>query len=220
MNRETIASYIDHTLLKPDADISHIKAHCEDALTYGFHAICTYPFLIKSASQILKNSKVKICSVAGFPLGTNSSDSKLSEIENCLKHGANEIDMVMNIGLFKIGNYRVVEHEITEAKKMIEQNVLKIIIETSALTKNEIVSASKLAEGSGANYIKTSTGFHTEGASEKNIQLIKKSIKPKTRIKASGGIKSLKQVKKMLNAGADRIGTSSGIIIMKEIPLN
>ena len=163
---------------------------------------------------------MKICSVVGFPLGANTTRVKLNEIETCLHDGANEIDMVMNIGLFKDGKLKAVSNEFKEAKNIAADVILKIIIETALLTKDEIITASKVVEESGAQFVKTSTGFNGLGATAENIFLINNSVGPKTLIKASGGVKSLKQVQKMLGAGANRIGTSSSIIIMEEIPMN
>jgi len=219
VNRKLIARYIDHTLLKPDVGLSQINLLCNEAMTYNFHSVCLSPYFVKEAAMLLINSPVQICTVVSFPLGTSTTKIKCYEIEACLKDGANEIDMVMNIGVFKEGNLKAVEQELKEAKKNVGDKILKIIIETSLLTNNEIVSASKIVETSGADFVKTSTGFIGTGASIENVCLIKKAISPKIQIKASGGIKSLKQFEKMQFAGANRIGTSNSIIIMGEIPL-
>ena len=219
MNRKLIASCIDHTLLKPNTGSFEINQLCKEAHTFGFHSVCVNPWLVKEATKNLKSSSVTICSVAGFPLGTNTSVVKLKEIETCLNDGASEIDMVMNIGLFKDGKLKEVAKEFKEAKKMTEDAILKIIIETSLLTTDEIVSASKTVEASGADFVKTSTGYHGVGATVANVTLIHNTVGSKTRIKASGQINTLKQVQDMLDAGANRIGTSSGIIIMNEIPM-
>ena len=219
MNKKLIADSIDHTLLKPDAGLSQIHKLCAEAITYGFHAICVNPCLVKEATNYLINSSVQICSVVGFPLGTNTSTIKLREIDTCLNDGANEIDMVMNIGHFKDKKLKEIAEEFKEAKKITTDTILKIIIETSLLTKGEIITASKVVEASGADFVKTSTGFIGSGATVENVLLIKNSVGPRTLIKASGGIKSLKEVQNMLDAGANRIGTSSGIIIMEEIPI-
>lgn len=219
MNRKRIASCIDHTLLKPNAGFTHINQICREANIFGFHSVCVNPWLVKEAAKNLNNSPVKICSVAGFPLGANTTMVKLKEIETCLHDGATEIDMVMNIGLFKDGKLKEIVNEFKEAKKNTEDAILKIIIETSLLTKDEIVTASKAVDASGAEFVKTSSGHNGTGATVENIILIKNAVGPETLIKASGGIKSLKQVQDMLNAGANRIGTSSSIIIMEEIPM-
>ena len=219
MNRKLIANYVDHTLLKPNTGASEINQLCKEAHTFGFYSVCVNPWLVKEATNNLKNSPVKICSVAGFPLGANTSLIKLKEIETCLNDGASEIDMVMNIGLFKDGELRKVANELKEAKKMTADAILKIIIETSLLTTEEIVTASKTVEASGADFVKTSTGYHGVGATVENVTLIHNTVGSETEIKASGQINTLKQVQNMLKAGANRIGTSSSIIIMNEIPL-
>ena len=219
MNKKIISSCIDHTLLKPDVSFSQINQLCQEARKYDFHSVCVNPSLIKETTKHLKSTPVKICSVVGFPLGANLSTSKLMEIETCLNIGANEIDMVMNIGLFKDGKLKIVSKELKESKQLTGNNILKIIIETSLLTKEEIITASKMVETSGADFIKTSTGFSSAGATTENVLLIRNSVGPEILIKASGGIKSLSQAQAMLDAGASRIGTSSGVRIMKEISL-
>ncbi len=219
MNNKIIASCIDHTLLKPDASISKINQLCQEARIYDFHSVCVNPSLIKETTKHLKNTPVNICSVVGFPLGANISTSKLMEIETCINVGASEIDMVMNIGLFKSGKLKIVSKELKEAKQLTGDKIIKIIIETSLLTKEEIITASKMVEISGADYIKTSTGFSSEGATTENILLIKNSVGPGILVKAAGGITSLSQTQAMLDAGASRIGTSASVRIMKEISL-
>ena len=219
MNKKIIPSCIDHTLLKPDVSFSQINQLCQEARKYDFHSVCVNPSLIKETTKHLKSTPVKICSVVGFPLGANISTSKLMEIETCLNIGASEIDMVMNIGLFKDGKLKIVSKELKESKQLTGNNILKIIIETSLLTKEEIITASKMVETSGADFIKTSTGFSSAGATTENVLLIRNSVGPEILIKASGGIKSLSQAQAMLDAGASRIGTSAGVRIMKEISL-
>ena len=218
MHRKNIANYIDHTLLKSEATSSDIHNLCQEAMKYHFHSICINPYWVQDAAMHLKNSHVNICSVVGFPLGTNKSSIKLNEIEACLLDGANEIDMVMNIGEFKNKNYDKIANELNKARELTQNKIIKIIIETSLLSEKEIVIASKIVESSGGDFIKTSTGFGKNGANTKNILLILNSINSKTQVKASGGIKSLKQLNNMLNAGAQRIGTSYSVIIMEEIP--
>ena len=219
MNRKLIASCIDHTLLKPNAGFSDINQLCREAHKFRFHSVCVNPWLVKEAAKNLKNSPVIICSVAGFSLGANTSKVKLKEIETCLKDGASEIDMVMNIGFFKDRKLKAVANEFEEAKKMTADAILKIIIETSLLSKDEIVTACKTVEASGADFVKTSTGFSGTGATVENIILIQNTLGSETLIKASGQINTLEHVQNMLDAGANRIGTSSSIIIMNEIPM-
>ena len=220
MDKKNIANYIEHTLLKPEVCPSHIKQLCQEALTYDFHAVCVNPSLVKWVHKYLKGSPVNTCSVAGFPLGATTTTTKLIEIETCLNDGASEIDMVMNIGLFKYGDLKTVANELKAVRQITTNKILKIIIETPLLSKSEIVTASKIVEASGADFIKTSTGFNGIDTTTENIRLIQSTIKSGLMIKASGGIKSLQQVKKVLAAGANRIGTSAGIIIMEEIPLD
>ena len=219
MNKKIIASCIDHTLLKPDVSFSQINQLCQEARKYDFHSVCVNPSLIKETTKHLKSTPVKICSVEGLPMGANISTTKLMEIETCLNIGASEIDMVMNIGLFKDGKLKIVSKELKESKQLTGNNILKIIIETSLLTKEEIITASKMVETSGADFIKTSTGFSSAGATTENVLLIRNSVGPEILIKASGGIKSLSQAQAMLDAGASRIGTSAGVRIMQEISL-
>tara|TARA_B100000315_G_C14370824_1_gene492870 strand:- start:226 stop:804 length:579 start_codon:yes stop_codon:yes gene_type:complete len=190
-----------------------------EANTFGFHSVCISPYLVKYTSKLLKNNLVQISSVVGFPLGASTSEVKLFEIETLLNYGTDEVDMVMNIGMFKDKNWKSVENEFKDAKRIVGDKIIKIIIETSSLTKDEIVTASKMVEASGADFVKTSTGFSGQGATVDNIHLINDSIGSETKIKASGGINSLKQLQKMLDAGANRIGTSSSVFIMEEIPL-
>ena len=189
-------------------------------MKYHFHSICINPCWVQDAAIHLKDSNVNICSVVGFPLGANKSSIKLNEIEACLLDGADEIDMVMNIGEFKNKNYDKIATELKKTRELTQNNIIKIIIETSLLSEKEITIASQIVESSGGDFIKTSTGFGKYGANTKNIFIILKSIHSKIQIKASGGIKSLKQLNTMLNAGAQRIGTSSSVIIMKEIHSN
>ena len=217
MRKKIIASCIDHTLLKPDVSFSQINQLCQEAQTYDFHSVCVNPSLINETYKQLKSTPVKICSVVGFPLGANISTSKLMEIETCLNVGASEIDMVMNIGYFKDKKYKFVSEEISSMVDNANGKIIKVIIEAGLLNKEEIITASQLVEDSGAHFVKTSTGFSDFGASPEIIETIKSTLKSDTKIKASGGIKNLNQVEKLIDAGADRIGSSSGIIIMKEL---
>ena len=219
MNRKQIANCIDHTLLKPNAGLADINQLCREAQNYGFHSVCINPYLVKDTGNYLKNHLVQICSVVGFPFGASTSEVKLFEIETLLNYGIDEVDMVMNIGMFKDKNLQSVENELKNAKRIVGEKIIKIIIETSLLTKDEIVTASKVVEASGADFIKTSTGCSGQGATVENILLINNSVGSETKIKASGGINSLKQLQAMLDAGANRIGTSSSVFIMEEIPL-
>ncbi len=216
MTQEFLAGTIDHTLLKPDADSHRIAQLFEEAIHYGFHSVCVNPSRVEEANNFLKDNHVKVCSVVGFPLGASTTSTKLKEMESCVLGGAVEIDMVMNIGFFKDGNLDYVADEIVQLVKTARGNILKVIIETNLLNDDEICQASKLAEDSGAQFVKTSTGFCGSGATPELVRLIRSAVRPKTGIKASGGIKTFKQIEELIDAGANRIGTSSGVIIMKE----
>ena len=217
MTQEFLAGTIDHTLLKPHADSNQIAQLFEEAIHFGFHSVCVNPSRVEEANSFLKDYQVQVCSVVGFPLGASTTRSKLYEVEYCLQKGVSEIDMVMNIGFFKNEKYNIVSDEIIKMVQNAHGKIIKVIIESGILSKEEIIAASKLVEDSGAHFVKTSTGFSAFGASPEIIKMIKTTLKSDTKIKASGGIKSLNQVEELIDAGADRIGSSSGIIIMEEI---
>jgi len=212
-----INRYIDHTLLKADKNISDIQQLCDEAVMYDFYAVCINPCWILMAKSILRNKNVKVATVVGFPLGANRMEIKVKETIIAIEDGADEIDMVMNIGEFKSRNYDSVLNEIIGIREIAKGKILKVIIETSLLSKEEKMKVLELVIKSGADFIKTSTGFRTEGANVEDIKLFKKFGDGKIRIKASGGIRDLKTVKKMINAGASRIGTSSSVSIMAEL---
>lgn len=212
---ETINSYIDHTLLKATATIEDITQLCEEAIKYNFFSVCINGYYVPLAEELLRNSNVKICTVVGFPLGANSTRTKVFEAEDAIGYGADEIDMVMNLGLFKSGKLHSLETEIASIKNVIGRKVLKVIIESCYLSSEEIRTVSKIIENAGADYVKTSTGFGTGGATLEAISEIKKAISPKMKIKASGGIKDFKTAKAYLDLGVSRIGTSSGIAIFQ-----
>ena len=220
MTQEFLAGTIDHTLLKPHADLHQIAQLFEEAIHFGFHSVCVNPSRVEEANSFLKDYQVQVCSVVGFPLGASTTRSKLYEVEYCLQKGVSEIDMVMNIGFFKDGNLDYVADEIVQIVNSSSGNILKVIIETNLLNDDEISQASKLVEDSGAQFVKTSTGFYGSGATPDLVQLIHSTVRPETGIKASGGIKTLDQVEKLIDAGANRIGTSSAVIIMKEFGQN
>ena len=213
----TISRKIDHTLLKPDADIDNIRQLCQEAIEFHFHSVCINSVWLKKAGDFLQGSSVKLCTVAGFPMGDSTTSSKLNEMETSINNGASEIDMVMNIGFFKYEKFTIVSNEIIRMVQNAPGKIIKVIIEAGILSKKEIIAATKLIEDSGAHFVKTSTGFSAFGASPEIIKLIRTTLKSDTKIKASGGIKSLNQVEELIDAGADRIGSSSGIIIMEEI---
>lgn len=215
-----LASKIDLTLLKPDATIDDIEDLCKKAIKYNFWSVCINPWFVKFVSEKLKKYNIRTCTVIGFPLGATTASTKLFEACEALTNGANEIDMVMNISAFKSKKYEYVKNEIKdiveEAKIKKPDSIIKVIIETCLLTNEEKNIACNIIISAGADFVKTSTGFSKSGATIEDIKLLKKIINGKAKIKASGGIKTLKQTLDMIEAGADRIGTSHGIEIIEE----
>lgn len=214
LSKEALASLIDHTLLKPEANEDDILKLCEEARMYNFKSVCVNPFWVKLCKKSLKNSKVKICTVIGFPLGATSTQSKASETETAVNHGANEIDMVLNVGALKSKMDSNVEKDIKAVVKAAGGKLVKVILEVCLLTDEEIERASKIARKAGAHYVKTSTGFSTGGATEKAIEIMRKTVGNKLGVKASGGIRDKETMIKMLKAGATRVGASAGIAIV------
>lgn len=207
----TINNYIDHTLLKPSATKTDITVLCDEAKKYRFYSVCVNSFYVPLVKQLLTRSNVKICSTIGFPLGAMSTEAKVFEAVKAVEDGANEIDMVINIGMLKSKNYVAVYKDICDVKLAIGRTPLKVILEISELSKNEILKACQICLDARADFIKTSTGFSKGGATLTAVKMIKKTIKNRAKIKASGGIKDLETALKYIDAGADRIGTSSGI---------
>ena len=219
-NKNKLPQHIDHTLLKPSATKNEVEMLCNQAIEYNFMSVCVNPVHVSFCSEILHNTNIKICTVVGFPLGANKLIQKCAETSIAINEGATEIDMVMNIGSFKDENYEFVLLEIQAVVQSAKKNIVKVIIETDLLNKNEIIKVCKIVNDSDAHFIKTSTGFSGgNGATLENIELIKKHIGPNKKIKASGGIKTLAQLRSMIDVGADRIGTSSGVKILNEIKL-
>lgn len=212
----TISNYIDHTLLKPGATKSDIIELCEEAKEYRFYSVCVNSFYVPLAKQLLTRSNVKVCSTIGFPLGAMSTEAKVFEAVEAVENGADEIDMVINIGMLKSKNYVAVYKDICDVKLAIGRITLKVILEISELSKNEILKACQICLDAKADFIKTSTGFSKSGATLTAVKMIKKTIKNKAKIKASGGIKDFETALKYIDAGADRIGTSSGMNIVTE----
>ena len=211
----SLSKYIDHTLLKSEAIQSSIIKLCAEAKEYNFAAVCVNPVFVPVSKDCLKGSDVKVATVIGFPLGANTSYTKVKEAEKALSDGADELDMVMSVGLFKAGDIECVESDMKAVINLAVNHPVKVIIETCFLTAEEITMASKLAAGCGAAYVKTSTGFGPRGASLEDIKLIFNAIGKDCKIKASGGIKDAKFAKELIDAGASRIGTSSGVRIVK-----
>jgi deoxyribose-phosphate aldolase len=209
-----LEKFIDHTLLKPTAQISDIERLCFEAIRYNFFGVCVHSSYVSLAKKTLKNSPVKVVSVVGFPLGAMAADVKVAEALFCIENGADEIDMVINLGLLKSGLTKAVEAEIIAVKKAIGSNILKVIIESCYLTDQEIEDACNAVVAAKADFVKTSTGFGTHGATLNHVALIKKIVKDRAQIKASGGIKNTDTALEYIKLGVTRIGTSSGIAIV------
>jgi deoxyribose-phosphate aldolase len=210
-----INRFIDHTLLKPDATQDQIKILCEEALTHHFFSVCINPYYVPYAAQLLKGSDVSVCTVIGFPLGANHTETKVFETKKAIELGAQEIDMVINIGALKNKEWDVVRNDIHSVVKASGKKIVKVILETCLLTKEEKLKAIELSCEAGAHFVKTSTGFSTSGANLEDVILMKSKILPHMEVKASGGVRDLKAAEEFIKAGATRLGTSSGVAIMK-----
>ena len=214
-----VAGLIDNTLLKPEATAADIARLCAEAREFGFHSVCVNPFHVRHAAVLLRGSPVKVATVAGFPLGANLTETKVYETRFALRDGASEIDMMINIGALKAGDDAVVLADLQSvAQACRESNALcKVIFETCLLTHDEKVRACELCVKAGVDFVKTSTGFSTGGATVEDVALMSRLVKPHgIGVKASGGIRTLADFKKMVAAGATRIGTSHGVKIMQE----
>ncbi|MFH1874811.1 MAG: deoxyribose-phosphate aldolase [Pseudomonadota bacterium] len=209
-----LASCIDHTILKSQATLEDINKLCQEAKEYSFAAVCVNPCFVRSAKEMLKGTQVKVATVVGFPLGANTTTTKVYETQEAASQGADEIDMVMAVGWFKSGNFEAVIRDIREVVRAAGDKPVKVIIETCYLNPEEIKQAASLAVEAGAAYVKTSTGFGTRGAVVEDIKLIKEAVGERAKIKASGGIKTKEEALKMIKAGAARIGTSAGVAII------
>ncbi|KAB1070186.1 deoxyribose-phosphate aldolase [Tamlana haliotis] len=208
------SAYIDHTLLKASASTLDIIKLCEEAKQYHFFSVCVNSCYVSLTKASLSESSVKVCSVIGFPLGAMSTAAKVSETSEALKNGADEIDMVINVGFIKSKAFDAVEKDIAAVKALMPHKILKVILETCYLNDSEILKASELAISAGADFIKTSTGFGTRGASINDIKLMKSALKGEVKIKASGGIRDAETALQYINLGVKRLGTSSGIAIV------
>ncbi len=211
-----INKLIDHTLLKAFATAEDIKKLCEEAKEYDFASVCVNPCNVKLAHELLKGTDVRVCTVIGFPLGANTMEVKAYETEDAVKNGANEIDMVINVGKAKEHDFNYLVEEIRSVVDSADGNLVKVILETCYLTDEEIVEACHAASIAGAQFVKTSTGFGTGGATVEHVSLMRKSISSTMSVKASGGIRTLEDLEKMVAAGATRIGASSGKKIIEE----
>lgn len=210
-----LASYIDHTILKPDATAPMVEKICDEAIENGFFSVCINPANVKQCSTRLEGSDVAVCTVIGFPLGASTSSVKAQEVKDAITNGADEVDMVINIGALKSGNYKLVFDDIAAVVRAAGINTLtKVIIETCLLTDDEKVKACLLAKAAGADFVKTSTGFSTGGATTADIELMRTVVGPCMGVKASGGIRDTAAALAMIKAGASRIGASAGIAII------
>ncbi|HUO78376.1 MAG TPA: deoxyribose-phosphate aldolase [Thermodesulfovibrionales bacterium] len=217
MDKSSVAQLIDHTLLKPDATLAEIRKVCEEAVRFGFHSVCVNPFFLPETTAILSGSGVKVTTVIGFPLGMTLTNVKVYEAMESVLRGSEELDIVMNIGMAKSGKWRDVQKDISDVISATKGVVHKVIIEACYLTREEKGEASRMVLEAGAEFVKTSTGFGPGGATVEDIYLIRSVVKDRCAIKASGGVGSLRQVREFFAAGATRIGTSSGVAIMKEM---
>lgn len=215
-----VAKYIDHTLLKPDSTREQIDKILEEAKKYQFKSVCINPTHVSYASQQLLDTDVLVCTVIGFPLGSTTTDVKVFETENAIKNGASEIDMVINIGALKDQRYDEVQKDIEGVIAAANGKTVKVIIETVLLTDEEKVKACELAEKAGATFVKTSTGFAGGGATPEDVKLMKDTVGNRLEVKASGGVRSLEDFEKMIEAGATRIGASAGVQIIEGLDSN
>lgn len=214
MDEKKILSVCDHTLLLQQATWEEIKGICDDAKTYGTASVCIPPCYVKMAKDYV-GDQVKICTVIGFPNGNMTTATKVFETRDAIRNGAEEIDMVINIGMLRAGNYDYVSEEIRRIKEACGNLILKVIIETCLLTNEEKIKMCEIVTQTGADYIKTSTGFSTAGATFEDIKLFAEHVGPQVKIKAAGGISSLEDAEKFMELGADRLGTSRVVKIIK-----
>lgn len=210
-----LSKYIDHTLLKADAREEQIRELCREAKEYDFMSVCVNPCWIETAKEELAGTDVKVCVVIGFPLGAMTTAAKVFEARDAVERGAEEVDMVINIGRLKDGNDAYVTNEIKAIKEAIGDKILKVIIETCLLSDEEKVRACLDAKTAGADFVKTSTGFSTSGATPADVALMKKTVGETVLVKAAGGVRTKEDMFEMIEAGADRIGTSRGVSLMK-----
>jgi deoxyribose-phosphate aldolase len=217
-----MAKMIDHTNLNPTATVEDIKKLCEQAKEHEFASVCVNPIYVPLSAKLLEESSVKVCTVVGFPLGANTTETKSFETRNAIKNGAQEIDMVMNIGAFKSGAYEIFKSDIkavvdaTKTAGVTSDIIVKVILETCYLNEEEIVKACETAKDAGVDFVKTSTGFGSYGARVEDVSLMRKTVGRDVGVKASGGIKNFEDALNMLDAGANRIGASSGVEIVTD----
>ena len=207
--------YIDHTNLKNTSTLKDIEKLCNEAIKYRFASVCVYPYYVRLASNLLKETNVEVCTVIGFPSGMTTKETKVYEAIDAVEKGATEIDMVINIAALKNKDYKYIKEEIEQIRDAIDGKVLKVIIETCLLTKEEIVKMTEICNETFVNFIKTSTGFSEYGARVEDVELMNKYKNEVLEIKASGGIRNIETAEAMINAGATRLGTSSGVKLME-----
>lgn len=213
---QNVAGLIDHTLLKADATKDQVTVICTEAKEHHFASVCVNPTWVKYSSEQLQGSDVKVCTVIGFPLGANTPETKAFEVKNAIENGAHEVDMVINIGALKDKDDELVERDIRSVVAAATGKALtKVIIETALLTEEEKIRACELAVKAGADFVKTSTGFSTGGATPEDIALMRKTVGPDLGVKASGGVRNTEDANKVIEAGATRIGASAGVSIIK-----
>lgn len=211
------AKMIDHTILKADATVEQVEALCGEAMEYGFASVCVNSSFVPFCAEVLADSDVKVCTVVGFPLGAMSTAGKVMETRQAILDGADEIDMVVHVGMIKSGDWDYVESDIQEVVDEAKgKAAVKVIIETCLLTDEEKVRVCQISRDAGADFVKTSTGFSTGGATAEDVALMRKTVGPEMGVKASGGVRTLAAAEAMVQAGATRIGTSSGIAIIEE----
>lgn len=207
---------IDHTVLKADTPLETVKRICDEAMEYGFASVCINPCHVAYCADYLKDSDVNVCTVIGFPLGANTSAVKAFETKDAIANGADEIDMVMNIGALKDKNYDLVRNDVKAVVEAANGTLVKVILETCLLTEDEIKKACELCVEAKADYVKTSTGFSTRGATIEDVQIMKAVVQGKAKVKAAGGVRTHEDMVKIVEAGADRIGTSAGCSLVEK----
>lgn len=207
---------IDHTVLKADTPLETVKRICDEAMEYGFASVCINPCHVAYCADYLKDSDVNVCTVIGFPLGANTSAVKAFETKDAIANGADEIDMVMNIGALKDKNYDLVRDDVKAVVEAANGTLVKVILETCLLTEGEIKKACELCVEAKADYVKTSTGFSTRGATIEDVRIMKEAVHGKAKVKAAGGVRTPEDMVKIVAAGADRIGTSAGCSLVKK----
>lgn len=217
LDSKQLAKLFDHTILKPDTQKDEVKRVCLEAIKYGFCTVFVNPYWVEYAASILQGTSVKVGVPIGFPLGAATTKVKVFEADDAIKNGAEELDMVLNIGVLKDGDYVLVKKDIEEVVKTSQGRVCKVIIETQLLTKNEKIKACHLVKEAGASFVKSNTGLFEGGATAEDIQLMRQVVGPEMGVKASGGIRTLKAALSLIEAGANRLGCSKSVDIIEEL---